>query len=118
MTKLNTTIYRKLFAQAEEAREQGLIKLANGIIDAIGPEPEEDVKEYSYGEFQDDVHKDLWRLATRLMVYYDVESADVSKIDKVILSWASKITDDLESSLAIDSSLKGPLDPAVPGEDK
>lgn len=118
MTKLNSTIYRKLMAQAEEAKEQGLVKLANSIIDAIGEAPEEELTEYSYGQFQDDVHKDLWKLATRLMVYYDVESADASKIDKTLLSWASKITDDLEASLEINPSLIGPLDPKVPGEDK
>jgi hypothetical protein len=118
MTKLNIIMYRKLFAQAEEAREQGLIKLADSIVDAIGLEPEEELKEYSYGQFQDDVHKDLWKLATRIMTYYDIESADVSKIDGAILAWASKVTDDLESILDIDSSLNGALDPIVPGEDK
>ena len=47
VTKLNSTIYNKLFAQAEEAKEQGLVKLADHIMDAIEKQPEVEVPEYS-----------------------------------------------------------------------
>jgi hypothetical protein len=117
MNKLNIIMYRKLLAQAEEAKEQGLIKLGDNIIDIIGPEPTDDREEYSYGQLQNDIHKDLWKLATRLMIYYDLNSADISEIDKTIMSWASKITDDLEKTLSVDASF-GPLESLLPGEDK
>jgi hypothetical protein len=118
MNKLNIIMYNKLLAQAKEAKEQGLVKLSNNIMDVIGVLPEEERQEYSYGQLQQDIHKDLWKLASRLMIYYDLESADILKIDKTILSWASKITDDLEKTLLVDPSSIGPLEPKLPGEDK
>lgn len=118
MTKFNPVIYRKLVAQAEEAREQGMIKLADSIMNAIGSEPTDEVSVYSHSQLKNDIHYDMWKLASRLMVYYDLESVDAEKLDTAILSWASKITDDLENTLGVDSVVKGPLEPIVPGEDK
>lgn len=116
MSKLNITIYRKLALQAEEAKEQGLTKLAEDIMYVIGSEPKEELKEYSYGEFQDDIHRDLWRVATRLVTYYGLESVDVSKVNKTILSLATELTNELELTLDVDTSLSGALDPKVPGQ--
>jgi hypothetical protein len=117
MTKLNSTIYNKLLVQAQEAKEQGFTKLASNILEIIGDEPQEEQSEYSYGELQNDIHKDLWSVATRLMTYYDVDSADAMKIDDTIIVWASKITDDLENVMNIDPKTIGPLEPKIFGED-
>jgi hypothetical protein len=116
MTKLNPIIYRKLMAQAEEAKEQGLTKLANSIAEAIAEEPEEQLKEYSYAQLQDDVHKQLWKAATLMMKYYDLDSTDVQKLDKNITVWASEMLDEMEQTLGVDSMIKGPLEPKLPGE--
>lgn len=116
--KMNKTIYNKLLLQAEEAKEQGMTKLAGSILDAIGPCPADESEEYSYAKLQEDIHKDMWKIATRLMAYYDVESANVEKIDQTIASWASNMIDDLEITLDVDSVVKGPTEPKVPGEDK
>jgi hypothetical protein len=116
--KLNETIYNKLLAQAEEAKEQGMTKLAESILEAIGSFPADEVQEYSYTQLNDDIHRDMWKIASRLMVYYDVTSADAEKVDQAIVSWASKVVTDLEVALSVDSVVKGPLEPPVPGEDK
>ena len=116
--KLNVTIYNKLLAQAEEAKEQGMIKLADGILEAIGSFPAEEIQEYTYTQLNDDIHRDMWKIASKLMVYYDVTSADAEKVDQTIVSWASKLVFDLETTLGVDSVVKGPLEPPVPGEDK
>lgn len=105
-------------AQAEEAKDRGLVKLAEDITDAIGTEPASELVHYSYGELQDDVRKDLWKLATRLIAYYDVGSVDAEKMQQTILYAASKIVDDLEVSLGVDSVVVGPLEQSVPGETK
>jgi hypothetical protein len=115
---MNPVIYRKLVAQAEEAKEQGMTKLAEGIMEAIGSEPTEELQEYSYAQLQDDVHRDMWKLATHVMKYYNLEYADVEKLDKTILVWASKVVADVETTLGVDSVVIGPLEPKVPGEDK
>ncbi len=118
MTKLNPTIYRKLLAQAEEAREQGLTKLADNIIDAIGQEPAHEVGEYSYSQMENDIHCHLWKVASHVMKYYNIGFADVQKLDKGILLWASEVIDEIEHSLGVKEYVKGPLEPKVPGEDK
>lgn len=117
MKKINSVIYNKLFAQAEEAKSQGLTALASGILEAIGPYPNEENSNYSYAQLQEDIHRDIWKMATRLMHYYDVQSLDAEKLDQEILVLASKIVDDLEGTLGVDSIVLGPLEPKVFGED-
>ncbi len=115
MKKLNETIYRKLYAQAEEAKAKGMTKLASDIFEAIGPYSNEEKSEYSYAQLQEDIHRDLWKVATRLLHYYDLKSVDAEKLDEEIIRWASNLTDDLEHTLKIDSVV-GPLEPKLPGE--
>lgn len=117
MKKLNETIYNKLLLQAEEAKEQGMTKLASGILEAIGSFPAEEFEEYSYNDLKDDVHKDLWKIASKIMYYYNLESVDADKLDKSLVSWANKITDDLENTLDV-TDVVGPFEPNVIGEEE
>jgi thermostable 8-oxoguanine DNA glycosylase len=118
VTKLNSVVYRKLVAQAEEAKAQGLTKLASNIMEAIGDEPAEELKEYSYTQMENDIHGHLWKVASHVMKYYNVSFADVQKLDKGILLWASELIDEVEHSLGVGGSVKGPLEPKLPGENK
>jgi len=118
MKKLNETIYQKLLLQAEEAKHQGMNKLASGILNAIGPHPEEDVSEYAYTALGEDVHKEMWKLATNVINYYGVESIDAERLNTVIESLAEKFVNELEVSFGVDSLVKGPLEPKLPGESK
>lgn len=114
--KINKTIYNKLLLQAEEAKEQGMLKLANGILDAIGSYPAEEKEEYSYDKLSEEIHKDMWKVATRLLAYYDIKSVDANLLDKSILSWASKIVNDLELTMGVSNLVKGASEPKLPGE--
>lgn len=116
MKKLNVTVYNKLLLQAQEAREQGMIRLADAIEDAIGNEPAFEKMEYSYGQMNEDIHKDLWKLATKLMIYYDLDSIPVELLDRSIISWAAILTDDIEKTLEVSDVVKGPLESKLPGE--
>jgi|HubBroStandDraft_5_1064220.scaffolds.fasta_scaffold1223024_2 hypothetical protein len=116
--KINPTIYRKLLAQAEEAKSQGLLVLAEGILSAIGPYPDEEKQEYTYSQMKNDIHSDMWKMATRLMYYYDIKSADAAKLDENLMIWCSEMLDNLESALDVSTVVKGPLEPKLPGEDK
>jgi hypothetical protein len=118
MDKLDSVIYNKLLIQAHEAKDQGSIKLAEAVFKAIGPEPRDESTEYSYAELKNDIHSDLWKIATRLIMYYDLNSADVSKLDKTIIHWASRTLNELENTLEVDGVIKGPLEPNIPGEIK
>ena len=114
MKKLNEIVYRRLLLQAEEAKERGLHKLADGVLNSLGPIPEDERVQYSYGELQDDIYKGIWKLAVHVIKFYDVESVDAEKMNEAIETLASKLVDSLEETLAVD--LVGPLDPKVPGE--
>lgn len=116
--KINPIIYKKLLAQAEEAKSQGLVALADGILSAIGSYPDDEKEEYTYSQMKNDIHSDMWKIATRLMHYYDIKSADAVKMDENLMVWCSEIIDDLESALDVSSVIKGPLEPKLPGEDK
>ena len=116
--KINPVIYKKLLAQAEEAKSQGFISLADGILEAIGSYPDEERIEYTYSQMKNDIHRDMWKIATRMMYYYDVKSADAAKLDDNIVVWCSEMIDNLESSLNVGSVIKGPLEPKLTGEDK
>ena len=47
---------------------------------------------------------------------YIIEDIEVEKLDKTIISWAAKMTDDLEETLGVDSIIKGPFESLLPGE--
>jgi hypothetical protein len=114
--KINPVVYKKLLAQAEEAKSQGFTKLADGIINAIGSYPNDEKEEYSYNQLQDDIHRDLWKIATRLMYYYDMQSLDALKLDQTLVTWASAMLDDLEVTLNVDNVVAGVTEPKTPGE--
>lgn len=114
MKKLNEIVYRRLLLQAEEAKERGLHKLANGVLNSLGPMPEDEEVKYSYGELQDDIYKGMWKLAMHVIKYHDVDSVDAERMNEALETLASQLIDNLEEALAVDSV--GPLDPKVPGE--
>lgn len=113
MRKINTVLYNKLLLQAEEAKEQGLVKLAKAITDSI--DYTENKKEYSYKQLKEDVHNDIWKLATNILSYYDIESIDSVKLDNILTSYAQRIINEVEDSLGLENVI-GPNEPKLPGE--
>ena len=116
--KINPVIYKKLLAQAEEAKDQGLVSLADSILGAIGPFPDDEKSEYSYAQMEEDIHRDMWKMATRLAYYYDIKSIDAVKLNDNLVTWCSEIIDNLEKTLNVNSVVKGPLEPKLPGENE
>jgi hypothetical protein len=116
--KINASIYNKLMAIATEAKDQGMTELSSVIFGSIGPHPSEESEEYSYSQLKRDIHQDMWKMATRLMYYYDVQSVNAEKLDEAIVAWAADLVDDLEVSMGVDTVVKGPTEPILPGENK
>lgn len=114
MKKLNETIYNRLLCQAEEAKERGLHKLANGVIQSLGPVPEDEKIQYSYGELEQDIYNGLWKLATNVLKYYDVQSVDAEKLHEILESVAFRFINEMEHT--VDVTWESPLEPKVPGE--
>lgn len=113
---MNTILYNKLLLQAQEAQEQGMNKLANIILKAVNLQSEEN-SSYSYKELNDDIHNDLWKAATKVMNYYDADSADAVKVNEIINMFAEKFIEELEKILEKDKVVKGPFEPNVFGEE-
>ena len=116
MKKLNSTIYNKLLLEAEEANELGLNKLASSVINAIGDSPEENNITYSHNQLQEDVKSEMWKVATHLFQYHNMNSLDSKKTDEILESLASKFIKDLEYHL--DLSPIGKLEERLPGENE
>lgn len=118
MKKLNSTVYQKLFLQAEEAKDRNMTKLASAIFGAIGPVPEDENNNYNFNELQDDVYRGLWKLAMCVAKYHDLQSVDAERIHTVLESLSSDLIEDVERSLHVDNTTVGPLEAKVPGENK
>lgn len=116
MKKVNEVLYNKLLAQAEEAKTQGLTSLASGILEAIGPYPNDEESEYSRKQLEAEIHHDLWKIATRLLHYHNVESLDAEKLDEEIRIQAEKLVGGLEQVIGVDSISLGPWEPKLPGQ--
>jgi len=109
---MNLNLKNRLQLTAEEAEFQGMTKLASAITESLSTE----TKSSSYDDLQDHIHKDLWKVATKLLSYYDLDSIDVEFLDKTLVSWASKISDDLEKALGVSHIVKVSSEEKVPGE--
>lgn len=118
MKKVNPVIYERLLLQAKEAKDQGLIKLAEGVLNAIGPLPEDEDVSYDISSLNDDVYDGMWKLATHVFKYHDITSANVEKIHDTIESFASKFIEELETSVGVSNAAIGPLESKLPGESK
>lgn len=113
--KIGSVVYKKLLAQAEEAKDQGFTKIADGILGAIGACPDEDGELYSHSQMQEDISNDMWKIATRVIRYYDIDSVDAIKLEKVLGSLASELADELEEALGVDKVIANKND-KVPGQ--
>jgi|688.fasta_scaffold1051752_2 hypothetical protein len=117
MAQLNKIAHNRLLLQAEEARELGMVKLADAIMYVLEKsEPEQ--AEYSHDDMSRDIYQGLWELASKVAKYYDVEDVKVEKLSKVIDSLAASFIDDLEEALGVEDQVKGPKEPKLLGESK
>jgi hypothetical protein len=116
--KINSTIYKKLVLQAEEAKDQQLIKLADGILGAVGAVPNDEQIEYSYSQLQNDIYQDMWKIATRLIYYHDLQSVNAEKLGKDLEAYAAEILEQLELNFGVDDVIKSSVEPKLLGENK
>jgi hypothetical protein len=118
MKKINEVMYHKLLIQAEEAKTQGMTKLASAILEAVGTMPEDESVHYNYQQLEDEVYQGMWKLATHVLKYYDVESADAGKMHDRLEALADKFLQEVEESLGVENVVSGPLESKLFGEDK
>ncbi len=117
MKKFNEVIHGKLTLQAEEAKAQNFIKLAEALELTLNKNIDSDSTEYGRDELRDDVYNDLWAAASNVIKYYDVHSVDAVKVSQVLEDITNIIIENVAESINVEPSL-GPLEPKVPGESK
>lgn len=115
MKKLNKVLYNKLLLQAEEAKERDMKKLASCILESIGSYPNEESFNYSFSELSEDVEKDMWKAAAKVMVYHDLNSVQVEKIEQILNKFAESLIDEVEKALKVNDNI-GKLEAKLPGE--
>jgi len=117
MTTLKQNVYVRLCEQAEELKDRGLTKLAENVAASVNREGITfDQQEYSYKELQDDINADLWVAASRFISYYNLDRADVERVQEALVSVASKLSSEMEWALEVDENYRDTLEPKVPGE--
>lgn len=119
MKIINQTIYSKLILQADEARDQGLEKLANGVLSAMPPSPREPKEKITYSseELEENIYQKLWKIAMDVITYHDVQSVDIQKIDNIVSDLSTQILQEVQASISVDNTI-GPLEPELLGESK
>lgn len=110
MKKLNPVVYHKLVLQSQEAKVRGMTKLASGVLGAVGPVPEDETVKYGYQQLQEELYDGMWKLATHVLKYYDVQSADAGKLHHSLEALADQFLEELEITLNVDDIGNGPLD--------
>lgn len=115
MKILKSSVYQRLLAQADELKDRGLTKLSSNIVEALEDTQQDVDHEYSYRELQEDVNSDLWVAASRFISYYNLDRADAEKVQKALLTVASKLASEMEWALEVDDKSQT-LEPKVPGE--
>jgi hypothetical protein len=118
MKRLNSVIYNKLLAQAEEAKDQDMKQLASGIMGVLTPMPEDEFTTYSSDQLNEDIYNDLWKVAANIIKYYDLSSVDAEKIHEAIELSGKTVLGTVCASLNVDPDSIGPIEPKLPGEGK
>jgi hypothetical protein len=113
-TKLNETAYVKIVCQAEEARDVGLKSLANDVFSVIGPTARTEHIAYSSEDLDGDVGNALWKVATDVVAYHDLDSVDIQKINATVRALVGVVRAAIEEELGVGSV--GPLEPKLPGQ--
>lgn len=116
MKKLNEVIYKKLVLQAEEAKELGLNKLGNAVLSSVGATPREVEEKITVTaeEMKEKIYTNLWKAAMEVLVYHDLESADIQKLDDTIAYLTDKFVLEVQGTLDVEDI--GKLEPKLPGE--
>ena len=115
MKKLSANVYNRLVLQAQEAKNQNLDKLSNGILQCVGPFPEENNEEFSQDQLKEAIYNSLWKIATDVINYYDLQTPDALKIDRTLETLSDKVLDEIKKTLEVKKAF-GPKEPKVLGE--
>lgn len=118
MIKLNSTIHKRLIAQASEAKSLDLVDLADGVLGAIGPVSREENEEtpiFSHADLEQEAYNLLWKIAIATVSYHDLEHIDIQRINDILPKLVSKVLASVEEAIDRENDV-GPFEMKLPGE--
>ena len=107
----------RLGAQAEEARNQGLNKVASHLDSILvnnDVRSADDLYSYSHDELQHDVEEHIWLAVARAMDFYDC-NLDAGELADVVSKYASDIIQETRIAGRVRVDV-GAFEPTVPGQ--
>jgi hypothetical protein len=119
MNKLNNETYSRLVAQAEEAKELHLTKLAEDVLSTVGSVPRDDGEDftYSYEELKNNINRTLWKSAMEIIAYHDSKKADIQKIGAMVEELTEQVLSNIELAIGMSNKI-GPNEPLLFGQIK
>ena len=117
MRKIKESVYQRIIAQSDELQDRGFDKVAQNIEQAVNDDItfDDGSEDYSFDQLNQEVNGDLWKAATRFIRYYNLDHADVERVQKALLATASTLTAEMEWALKVDDKSET-LEPKLPGE--
>jgi hypothetical protein len=117
MRKLGQQTYKRLLAQAEEAKELKQTKLADTVLSALGPVFEENARAiYTQKELDQTIYQNIWKMSVEVISYHDLTKVDIQKVDGVVNELKSRVIEELEEALKVSGKVGG-NEPPVPGQE-
>ena len=117
MNKLSQGVRQRLVAQAEEAKELQLEKLASDVLSSVGSVARDEGEEFtfSYEQLKEGVHQSLWKIAVNIIAYHDANRSDIQKVDLAVSDLTEKVLAEVERSLNVLEQI-GPHEAKLPGQ--
>lgn len=117
MIKLNSTIHKRLIAQASEAKNLELTDLADGVLGAIGPisREENEIPIFSHADLEKEVYNHLWKIAMATVFYHDLKHVDIQKVNDVLPRLVQMVLGSVEQAIERKNDI-GPFELKLPGE--
>jgi hypothetical protein len=119
MRSINENLRNRLVAEAEEAKTQGLIKIAENLtrqIERNEVRPNDARYTYSNEAFVNDVETALWDVVVRASDFHGAH-LDAAVAHKIVVNAAQNMVHDIRTVLGVKHGV-GAHEPGVPGETK
>lgn len=118
MRTITENFLKRLNAQTQEAKIQGLSKIASQLDTVIKDCPTRKNDEsytYSYTDFKNDVENLLWKIAIRSADFYG-GTIDAVQVDDTISKVAALVIDSMRHITSSNDKVIGANEPNIPGE--
>lgn len=119
MRTIKKNLSMRLEAQAKEAEDLGIIKVAEALKKQCKKQKirkDSDFYSYTFKELRADVEEAVWDAIVRVADYYD-SPVDAQSVQETVETWADNIINESRIKAGINHGV-GAHEPVVPGEER